>query len=654
MGYKFLLLAGLIFIFVFFTHPYEGSGDFYHHLNTGAFIAQTHQLPTTDIWTHTQANQPWIAHSWGSGLLFYLLFSLFGEISISLWASIMAVLSFTLLYILLRSYSVPKLPAILSIATIIPLVASRWPQRPELFEYPLVLLLLIIDAKRDQHPKLPMLYPMIILIWANIYGSSALFGLLMLGFLIVKQFITDHFKIKPYQKLFYFFSLVALPFSLFNGYSLNTLLYVYFYIPKVASYEGEWAGILRIIQAMPPSQLVTIQYYILIYFVYLILLAVLVSLSLRLFKKHFFPMILGLGLFAPILVFRNLPLSTILSVPALALMLAYQIEKRHFWVLSLPILATIFMFSISIWISPPRLSSPDNKPAREMVEFIKSHRLTGKALNMGHFGGYLTYKLYPDLLVFFDTRDDLFTNSQVLADLYQTYNSNLSVIPLIHKYKVDLVMADTLTDGLNYRDLFYSLDWSLVFLQDRYFVMVPTKIAQGKGLTSLNFLDPFSTSAAKPGHEQEALKYYQDLVGQDPVSLTNKLYLSSTLLALKDFDQVITINQALRVDKSSPAGPAMEHDRAVLLADSYLEKGDCQNGQAYLELASKPIRPVLIFGANAQQLSKPTKQLAKYSLICQKDQVQARTYLNQFLNSTQATPLEKIEFEKQFDLLLKR
>lgn len=644
--------AFFVLIFIFFTHPFEGSGDFYHHLNTGAFIAKNHQLPTTDIWTHTQLNQPWIAHSWGSGLLFYLLFSHFGEISIALWASIMAVLTFTLLYILLRSYSVPKLPAILAMATIIPAVASRWPQRPELFEYPLILSLLIIDAKKDTYPKLPWLYPLIILFWANFYGSSVLFGLLLIGFLILKQLFIDKFKIKPNQKLFYPLSLISYPLSLINGYGLNTLFYFYLYIPKIATYEGEWAGILRITRDMPPSQLVTIQYSILIYFVYLVLLAVLAILSLRLFKKHFFPMVLGLAILAPILVFRNLPLSAILSALALALMLAYQIKKRHFWVLSLPILATIFMFGISLWINPPKLSPSENKPASQMVEFIRSHGLRGKALNMGHFGGFLTYKLYPDLLVFFDTRDDLFTGSKILADLYQTYNNSLSVIPLIHKYKVDLVIADTLTDGLNYRDLFYSLDWSLVFLSDRYFIMVPTKLAQEKGLISLTFLDPFSTSAAKPGHEQAALKYYQALVDQDPASLTNKLYLSSTLLALKDFDQVIARSLALQVDKSSPVGPAMEHDRDILLADAYLEKNDCQNGKTYLDLAMKPIRPVLILGGNSRQISQPTKQLAKYFLICQKDQAQARTYLNEFLHSTQASPLEKIEFEKQFQLLL--
>ena len=99
----------------------------------------------------------------------------------------------------------------------------------------------------------------------------------------------------------------------------------------------------------------------------------------------------------------------------------------------------------------------------------------GNALNLGHLGGYLTYKFHPDILVYFDTRDELYLNSQAVKDLYATFSNNQSAIPILKKYNVDLVIADYFTDGMNYRDLFYSLEYVPVYLNDRYFIIVPKK-----------------------------------------------------------------------------------------------------------------------------------------------------------------------------------
>lgn len=651
MRHNFLTIAFLAAVFIFFTHPFEGSGDFYHHVNTGKFILENHKLPQTDIWTHTAKGLPWVAHSWGSAVLFYFLLNQFGEISITLFAASMAVLTFGLLYWLLRSYKIAKLPAILTISIVAPLVASRWPQRPELFEYPFVILMLLLDIKRIKYPKLSLLYPLLILIWANMYGSSAIFGLGLLGLLILKQLISDKFKIKKEQKLFYVLSLASFPLSLLNGYGLRTIFYFIFYIPKVATYEGEWAGILRIIALIPQEQLVTLQYYIIMYFVYLFTFFSFVLLSLRAVKKNVFFLILGLAIFEPFLVFRNLPLAAILAAPIFALSLDFQ-KQKHFWVTAIPILIVIPMFLLSLWLNPPSLTAGKNLPLEQMVSFIKTNNISGRALNTIGFGGFITNRLYPKVLVFLDTRDELFTNSQSLTDIHDAYSLGKGILPLIRKYKVNLVIADYLSDGLNYKDLFYSLDWSLVFLNDRYLVFVPKDTAKAKNITALDYLSPLSSSGAKPGREGKASEYYEKLAAEFPDSLQNKLLLSSSLFALGRFDEVIKITESLKADKNSPVGPAMERGKNVLLADSYLEKNDCEKGKQFLDKSAAPIRPILIF-RNVQPESEPFKQLAKYYLICENNLNLAEIYLSKFTNDASVNPLEKAIFRIRFDNLVK-
>lgn len=650
---RFAVIFLFIGIFIFFLRPFEGTGDFYHHVNTGRYIIENHALPNLDTFSHTAKNQPWVAHSWLSGLIFYLILQNFGQIAISIFSAFIATLTFVLLYYLLRIYKASKSASLATIAiTAIP-ISTRWPQRPEIFEYPLILLLLLIDSFKNRYPKLSLFLPFVMLVFANLYGSAVIFGLLLIGLLIVKQFLIDSFKWQKHT-IFYLSALAAFPLSLFNGYGLKTILYFYYFIPKVAVYEGEWAGIFRILDKMPLGQLINQQYLILIYFLFLIISLLTAIFSFRIIKQNLFPAFMALSVLAPFFAFRQTPLVTFLSGPFLALSLTYLFSKHQFIKIGLIAFLGIVMFAISFWLNPPgRLSAPSNIALEELISFIQNNNLNGNAFNMGHFGGYITYKLYPKILVFFDTRDELYINSPALTDLYNTYNLSRSVLPLLKKYQVDLVIADYLTDGLSYRDLFYSLDWVIVFLNDRYFIAIPAQTAKLKQIPQIDGPDPFSPTAAKPGQEEKASKYYQNLLIKNPDSLNNKLFLASTLLSLEQFDETINIVNKLQIDPNSLIGEIMEHDRNNLLAESYLGKQDCTKAKVYLDKANSAIRPILIFKPQEQISSEEDRIWSYYYLICQKNLNQATVYFQNFLQDNNVSPLEKIKFSRQFEKLKK-
>jgi hypothetical protein len=649
---KTIFFIFFLLVFLFFLRPFEGTGDFYHHVNTGRYIVETHQLPNLDTFSHTANNLPWVAHSWLSGLIFYLILQNFGEFAISIFGALLAVFTFVIFYLLLRSYKASKIASIITTALTAVMVSTRWPQRPEIFTYPLVICILLVDVKRRQYPKISLLFPLLLLLWANLYGSGVLFGLGLIALLIGKQFLIDKFRITKDNRFFYILSLISFPLSLINGYGLKTILYFYYFIPKVSIYEGEWAGIIRILDVMPVSQLLSQQYYILIYILYLILFLILVLCSLKILKQNWFPALLALSVFIPFFAFRQLPLAAILSGILLSISLTYQIEKRILFILGIFSILAFTIFAISIWINPPfRFTSSPNIALKEMIAFIENNNLLGNAFNQGHFGGYLTYKLYPKVLVFFDTRDELYVDTPALKDLYDVYNKNGSVIPLLKKYQVDLVIADYLTDGFSYEDLFYSLDWSIVYLNDRYFIAVPAKIAKQKNLQIIDGPDPFSPTAAKPGEEQKASEFYRNLLAKNPDSLNNKLFLASTLLSLDQFDETVDIIKNLKIDLYSVTGGIMEHDRDNLLAQAYLGKNDCQNTKIYLDKADGFTRPVFIFKPQNKIVSKSNKIWAYYYLICQKDLNQAEQFSQNYLKETGISPLEKMKFSRQFEEL---
>ena len=84
------ILVGIVFsllVFLLFLHPINAS-DYYHHLITGRFIAQTHSLPYTDTFSFTASGLPWVAYAWGMGLLYYILESLSGPNAVSIFTAI--------------------------------------------------------------------------------------------------------------------------------------------------------------------------------------------------------------------------------------------------------------------------------------------------------------------------------------------------------------------------------------------------------------------------------------------------------------------------------------------------------------------------------------------------------------------------------------
>lgn len=641
-------LVPILYLFLvsiaLFLHPFEGNGDFWHHVNTGRYIIENLKFPNLDTFSFTANGLPWIAHSWGAGFIFYLLLTFSGIVSISVLTMLVAFVTLYLLYILLRSYGPNKFASLLAVTATAVALSTRFPQRPEIFAYPLTILILLVESKRKENPSIIYLLPIIILIWANLYGSSVLFGVGLIGLLVIRQFIVDGLKYKAINIKLYAVSLVAFIAAFLNPYTYKTVFYFYLYIPQVSTYEGEWAGILKILNNMPFYQLVVLQYLILIYFLFVSLYLILILYSRKILRKFLFQFILSLSIVLPFFAFRTFPLVAILSSPMISICIEYAVHRKNHKVITIPIILTSISFLISFFINPPALSTKQNPELEMLSNFINENHISGNAFNMGYLGGYITYKHYPNILVYFDTRDDLYTNSTAIKDLYIAFQNNGSIIPLLKKYGADFVIGDYVTDNLNYRELFYSLNYVPVYLNDRYFIIVSSKYAKDKKLKTLPFVDPFSKSATKPGQENQALSYYLKLVNKNPDSLTDRIYLASVYSALKKYDDVIKTAKEINVNEKNLLGATQNRAKFTLFAEGYLGKKDCEQTKKYLLLAAKPVSNPIFFKDTQSYIPRV---LVFYELICKKDIYQSRMFLNEYLKQL-TSPLEKLEVQREF------
>lgn len=467
------LLLGFFFlaIFIFFIYPMDSDGDFFQHANIGKFVIENKSLPYFDTLTFTAQGKEYIGYSWATGIIFYSLYETFGPIAINLFMASIALITFLLLYALLWKITSSTKSALMTIFLVAPVVSTRWPSRPEIITYPFIIAILLINEYRKTHPRLVIFFPILILFWANFYGVSTILGLILLLLFALVQWLKDKGKFSSSSYLFYLSVVASFPLALLNGYGTDSLFFISL-IPKMTGFHGDWAGVLKTLQNAPPEYLAIFRYRLLIYLLYISSLVILLVISLKKIRSSFFYFLLALALLVPFFAIRQIPLAAILSTPFLAALLSQKIKFQK-----IVLGVIIFLGAISL-ITAFRTNSPGfgedhNTFPKEMVYFLKENQISGRAFNTQRVGSFLSYHLYPDILTFSDTRDELFIGTGVLEEMGKTLKLGGNLTSLLSKHNISVVIAD-LTESKTYQRLFYSKDWAPVFLTGNYAIFLPS------------------------------------------------------------------------------------------------------------------------------------------------------------------------------------
>ncbi len=183
------LMVAILFILLFaMAVRIPLDTDTWWHLRSGEYILAHRSVPLTDPFSLTRLDQPWIDHSWGSQIIMYGFYRLFGgagqpgdggNVGLAVYTALLATAGMVFVYqmcegnVYLRAFVV-----ILAAAT----AAVFWSARPQMTSFFLstVILYLLYLYKRRRVDRL-WLIPIIMLIWVNLHSGFAIGFILLFG-----------------------------------------------------------------------------------------------------------------------------------------------------------------------------------------------------------------------------------------------------------------------------------------------------------------------------------------------------------------------------------------------------------------------------------------------------------------------------------------
>lgn len=147
-------------------------GDTGWHIAAGRHIIDTMGIPSADIFSHTAAGAHWVAHEWLAEVVFALVDGAAGLNSIVvLTAAVIAATFFMLYRRMLGAGTGPLVAASLTLLAA-SASASHWLARPHVFSLPLTLLFFcVLDDYARGKPGRLWLLPAVMLVWVNVHAG---------------------------------------------------------------------------------------------------------------------------------------------------------------------------------------------------------------------------------------------------------------------------------------------------------------------------------------------------------------------------------------------------------------------------------------------------------------------------------------------------
>ena len=421
-----------------------------YHIRTGDYILQNHSVPRRDIFSFSQAGQPWFAWEWLSAVLFALLYQWAGMKGLIVFAgTVIALANLILLrHMVWRGANFLVALAVLHVG--IGASSIHYLARPHVFTLLfLAIALWLIDADR-RHPTawIWILIPLTTL-WANLHGGFVAL-LVCLGIVAVGAAIEGSWTMARRYALLAFLCLCA---SGLNPYGFAMHLHTITYL------QTKWIAELVQEFQSPTFHSTEGKYFELLLFAGIALAAWLIS------RRRLAQGLLILAwLHASLTSVRHIPLYAIVVLPLLARQVTVLWDR---WMIRakrgsvLEILATLAkehtpgLRRNSLWA--PALvvclsvfslgwSWPTDFPAGRFPAGIVQRNaplISGSRIfTTDSWADYLTFHNYPRQRIFVDGRSDFF-GKEISEDYLQILKGYYGWDALMKRYDFDAVLAPT-------------------------------------------------------------------------------------------------------------------------------------------------------------------------------------------------------------------
>ncbi len=177
-------LTALMGIFIFVnTHPIRPH-DFWWHITAGREILTTGKIPTTDVFSFTEAGQPYPSYQmyWLMESFLYEVYRLGGPALVIFIHSVMITAAYVLIFWISKRSARSWRIAAFSVLFAAALGLNDWNVRPQGITFLLASLFLLVIFEYDKNPRWYglVVFPLGMLIWVNSHGTFII-GLLLVG-----------------------------------------------------------------------------------------------------------------------------------------------------------------------------------------------------------------------------------------------------------------------------------------------------------------------------------------------------------------------------------------------------------------------------------------------------------------------------------------
>lgn len=405
--------------------------DFFARIIVGERFIEEGILPLKDFLSYTPTHA-WYDHEWGSGVVFYSVLKHFGAGGILF---LQALLMFGTVFFIYKIQKLQKhtYPAsILFLSTFLVLFSHINPHliRCQMFTFFFFsVFIYLLEKYRHQTSKLIWLIPFLTIIWNNLHGG------VVSGLGVIFIYAVAALLEKKHWRTYLSVLTISVLALVINPYGPNYLNFLFSAASMARKYIAEWWPFYAYNQR---------------WFYSLPVIFVLYSFSAVLYssiKKHKYDItkiaILSVCLIEGLMHVKLMSLSLIVSsslcyneiINSLKPLIPFwrKIEKSLY--------AVIILLAISIPLFSPYYPRADfsNLPLKE-TEFLKINNLNGNIVVPFGLGSYVSYKLYPNNLIYMDGRyEEVYNNKEFLTlKDYELAEDNWRNI--VENYETDILM----------------------------------------------------------------------------------------------------------------------------------------------------------------------------------------------------------------------
>lgn len=427
--------------------------DLWWHLWDGRYILDHHAVPTHDFLSFTSAGRPWTDHEWLAEILLYGLYRLGG-----LWGTIIGfalVITGTWILVytrMIRGGITPFLGLFLLLIAFFVSVPT-WGARPQMLTLLfLAAFALMLDTyRRHASRRLLVLFPLLMILWANLHGGWVL-GIVLLAVTVVGEWLNTTtsrpgaLRMAAVRNLAVI-AVITLAVTILTPNGIGGLLY-----PLVWITPGPFANVL--------TEWVSVDFHQLVYMVFEgLLLLVLATFVFNRTAVSWSALLLILTFtYLALSETRNVAVWSVVISPLLAANLqgilqhyapswntvrttAQSRRGRPINVVLLVLVIALFPLAI-LRVSTAkalRADQTNNFPAGA-ITYMNRHHLPPRTLASYAWGGYLIWRGYPEYRDFIDGRANTVFTAGVLQAYLDATNLQPSWNRTLTRYDVQNVL----------------------------------------------------------------------------------------------------------------------------------------------------------------------------------------------------------------------